>query len=134
MNKTLFKIRSLTTIKLLKNESSFISIMETAAIYYANELSNDWKECIVLACRAYKLKDSLKSGIVSFTFKKKDGTTRDAVGTLNGNYFEYESKGASRVVRLDVIKYFDLDRQSFRSLRIESLMSINQSISKGVAA
>lgn len=46
-----------------------------------------------------ELKESLKQGIVTFEFKKKDGTIRTAKGTTNASYLEDELE--DEVITLD---------------------------------
>lgn len=65
---------------------------------------------------------------VDFTFKKKDGTLREAKGTteisiLENNYAV--PSGTGNVTPIDVVKFFDIDKLEWRSARIESITSIN---------
>ena len=65
---------------------------------------------------------------VDFTFKKKDGTLREAKGTteitvLENNYAV--PSGTGNVTPIDIVKFFDLDKLEWRSARIESITSIN---------
>lgn len=118
----------------MENEQSFMEIMEAASFYFVNGIYADWKECIIVACKADKLKESLKAGIVSFSYTKADKSKRSAVGTLRSSYYTYEHKGATKKYRPDLIKYFDLDRNAFRCGKIQNLITINQEIKTGVAA
>ena len=80
-------------------------------------------------------KNALKNGEVLFTFKKKDGTVREARGTLKVDLLpkievsesESESESAQpkkkRVIDEDVICYYDLDKLAWRSFRFEQLIS-----------
>ena len=65
---------------------------------------------------------------VNFTFKKKDGTLREAKGTteisiLENNYAV--PSGTGNVTPIDVVKFFDINKLEWRSARIESITSIN---------
>ena len=65
---------------------------------------------------------------VNFTFKKKDGTLREAKGTteisiLENNYAV--PSGIGNVTPIDVVKFFDINKLEWRSARIESITSIN---------
>lgn len=60
------------------------------------------------------LTDKMKEGIVTFAFKKKDGTIRCARGTLMAEHFNYIPTGPVRE-RPGVTTYFDMDRNCFRS-------------------
>ena len=65
---------------------------------------------------------------VNFTFKKKDGTLREAKGTteisiLENNYAV--PSGTGNVTPIVVVKFFDINKLEWRSARIESITSIN---------
>ena len=65
---------------------------------------------------------------VEFTFKKKDGTLREAKGTteisvLENNYAV--PSGTGNITPIDIVKFFDIDKLEWRSARIESITSIN---------
>lgn len=82
-----------------------------------------WGECQKQAWAAYRLKEAMQSGIVEFSFIKSDKPVRTAKGTLNGDLFQYESKGASVLTSPDVIRYFDTEANGWRSFRIERLIN-----------
>ena len=71
-----------------------------------------------------ELKESLQSGEVKFSYKKKDGTVREARGTTNYNLIsenvisnsESDTK-THKEKPADMIVYFDLDKKEFRSFR-----------------
>jgi len=77
----------------------------------------DRKEAMVNAWRIAKLKDDLRQNHrVNFKFIKKDGTIREANGTLHEVILNEYVKGTYKGrVRHDIIKYFDLDKNCFRS-------------------
>lgn len=65
---------------------------------------------------------------VNFTFKKKDGTLREAKGTteisiLENNYAV--PSGTGNATPIDVVKFFDINKLEWRSARIETITSIN---------
>lgn len=68
---------------------------------------------------------TLKDGKHNFSFKKADGTVREAVGTLADELLPEQHKqrttGASRKVKRpdDQITYFDTDKQAFRSFKLD---------------
>jgi hypothetical protein len=82
-----------------------------------------WGECQKQAWAAYRLKEAMQSSIVEFSFVKSDQSVRTAKGTLNGDLFQYESKGASVPSSPDVIRYFDTEANGWRSFRIERLIN-----------
>jgi hypothetical protein len=80
---------------------------------------------------ADQLKQKLHSGIVTFTFRKKDGTERKAVGTtkieLVPEAFRPKQKEASttqEIGKSSTQTYFDVEKNAWRSLQKESLLSI----------
>jgi hypothetical protein len=63
-------------------------------------------EALRMAWRAFKLRNSLKEWVTIFHYKKKDGSIRRALGTLDTALFEYE----------------DMEADGFRSFSIENLV------------
>ena len=62
------------------------------------------------------LKAMLHEGIVEFEFIKKDGSVRQAKGTLLSEHLPAPKADATpRKKNDDVLVYFDLDKKSFRS-------------------
>ena len=67
---------------------------------------------------------AMKSRIVEFYFVKKDGTVRQAFGTLQDDVILPLIKDASnREPRPDVVTYFDCAKKQFRSFRKENFKS-----------
>jgi hypothetical protein len=60
----------------------------------------------------------LHNGIVEFEFIKKDGSVRQAKGTLVAEHLpapKADSDAPARKTNENVLVYFDMDKQSFRS-------------------
>lgn len=82
---------------------------------------------------AYELSKELKKAmhgesVVNFSFMKMDGTTRDAYGTLNEEALRKNNalpKDAGYDVPDDVVRYYDVDKDGWRSFRIENLISVD---------
>lgn len=70
-----------------------------------------------------QLVDKMQYNIVTFTFKKADGTIRVAKGTLRSDMLP-EIKGTGRPLSFGLQLYYDVDKQSFRSFKKENLISI----------
>lgn len=83
-----------------------------------------WGQCQAAAWKAARLRSALRSGPVSFSFQKDDGTTRQATGTLSRDLFTYESKGGPVKENPLLLKYFDLEKQAFRSCRIDRILQV----------
>lgn len=71
-----------------------------------------------------EFKTALNNGVVKFSFNKKDGTIREAIGTTKLGYIgaidqNALSNGTGRKVQraTDIICYYDLDKQGWRSFR-----------------
>lgn len=69
------------------------------------------------------LQSLLRSGEVNLTFEKKDGTIRDMVCTLKEDEVKpYEKKtDKEKKVNKEVMSVFDVEKQEWRSFRLESL-------------
>ena len=82
-----------------------------------------FSEALKLSWAQYKNVTAMKSGIVSFTFKKVDGSIRQATGTRHAAHITVSIKGSERPSPFNICKYFDLEKQAFRSYRIENLIA-----------
>lgn len=72
-----------------------------------------------------ELNKMLHEGIVEFEFIKKDGSVRQAKGTLLAEHLpapKADSDGKTRKTNENVMVYFDMDKQSFRSFVKESFV------------
>lgn len=101
--------------------------MHSKVFKLAHEIRNEfatWSEALKLAWAKVKLQQALASGECKFTFKKKDGSLRPATGTLDQSKFNYEYKGISQSTKWYIQKYFDLDKQAFRSCDVRRLVKV----------
>lgn len=67
----------------------------------------------------------LREGIVEFEFIKKDGTVRQAKGTLLAEHLpapKADSDTTTRKKNDNVMVYFDMEKKSFRSFVKESFV------------
>ena len=73
-----------------------------------------------------ELKKSLKKGIVTFQYKKKDGTIRTAKGTTNVSIIEdnYIYKGGEGPSRYGYTSYWDVDKNDWRCFNEKSFIGI----------
>ena len=65
-----------------------------------------------------EFKEMLHRGIVEFEFVKKDGSIRQAKGTLVAEHLpapKADSDAPARKTNENVLVYFDMEKQSFRS-------------------
>lgn len=73
-----------------------------------------------------ELRKCLKSGVVNFTYTKKDGTIREAKGTTRMNNIPEENRPKGvRESPSGIVNYFDLDKSEWRSFREENFEEIN---------
>lgn len=77
-----------------------------------------------------KLVSALKEGRTYFTFIKKDGTERYAVGTLNLDLVpetdkQFKNAKADKPQRDDQTSYYDLEKSAWRCCKFDSVRSIN---------
>lgn len=77
---------------------------------------------------ADELREKLQQGEVHFVFKKKDGSRRAAVGTLNFDIIPKEDtqfKSEERKEeRQDQVTYYDLEKMSWRCCKTENILEI----------
>lgn len=63
----------------------------------------------------------------SFSFKKKDGTLRYAIGTVDqdfiSEYWKPTDSGGYEEPE-DIIRYFDVDALAWRSFRVDSFIQV----------
>lgn len=75
-----------------------------------------------------RLKRMLREGTIEFEYTKKDGTTRIAVGTTKLDLFKdspnYKQPVGNREVNSDIITYWDLDKDGWRSFNGNNLVHI----------
>ena len=90
--------------------------------------------------RGKTLKKKLKSGVVTFIYKKKsNGETRRAVGTTNISLIPKEKRlkpynERTRRAPADSIVYYDLDKEDIRSLKDHFLQRVVKTVLKDDAA
>ena len=86
----------------------------------------------------YRLAEWLAKGLVEFSYMKEDGTIRHARGTLRDGvsekFDEWKRKQAEKPKDKanepedsvkQVVKYWDVDKEAFRSFRAENLLVSN---------
>lgn len=80
-------------------------------------------EALRKAWELLKLRKSMRKGVVSFVFKKVDGSIRKALGTLNLGSSNYESNNESKKNNA-IFTYFDLQKEAFRCFKIENFIGV----------
>lgn len=76
------------------------------------------------------LESKMLEQAVKFQFKKKDGTIRDAIGTLRRDLMTladgalWEPKGESKPENPGIVKFFDLEAQGWRCFSCVSFIGM----------
>lgn len=83
-----------------------------------------FSEAQKLAWSNAKLRTALHQGPVQFSYKKKNGEVRQAIGTLHNiePLLVGSDKFQSDILTL---RYYDLEKQDFRAMKINNLISVS---------
>ena len=71
------------------------------------------------------LKKKLHENILKITFEKKDGTVRNMLCTLKSEHIPQQdssNKGTKKKENPDVLAVFDVEKNAWRSFRIDSVI------------
>jgi hypothetical protein len=71
-----------------------------------------------------ELRVKLLGGIVHFSFQKKDGSIREAFGTLKADLISTPSGEGLKINPEIVATYFDIEAKAWRSYTIANLIAI----------
>ena len=97
------------------------NIMNTAWTI-ARQTGETFGTCLRKAWANTKLRSALKAGVVRFTFKKKDGSVREAVGTLHD--LDYQARTDRRSANPTLQVYYDLEKEAFRCFKKANLIAV----------
>lgn len=78
-----------------------------------------------------ELKELFKLSVITFKFLKADGTEREMTGTLSEYFLPDEEIGPNKPKRKEndeVLAVWDIDKEAFRSFRIDSVTSLINAI------
>jgi hypothetical protein len=90
--------------------------------HFINQCSMAIEEANKVADMNCELYDALSIHNVRFVFTKKDGTLREAYGTMKHDVIP-QILGTGRPLNFDLQLYFDLDKMSWRSFKKANLVS-----------
>lgn len=76
--------------------------------------------CLSRAWALYRLTRQMHNGIVTFAYEKADGNLRKAKGTLKDVQNLIKGTGTENY---KTVRYFDVDKQSFRSFKVENFIT-----------
>ena len=105
----------------MTTQSNFRSKTMSRAWAIYHETGEQFSVCLSRAWAAYRLIKNMTKGKVSFSFKKKDGSLRKAVGTLSG--INYTPSAREIKEHFKSISYFDVEKQAWRSFKTQNLIS-----------
>ncbi len=111
--------------KLLKGMKQQVQISRSEVLALAHKIRKEeglsFSQSQIAAWKAVRLMEALKSGVVSFSYKKEDGSLRSAKGSTNPGLFSYEHKGDAKPAKAVVVKYYDFDANGWRSCRADRI-------------
>lgn len=84
-------------------------------------IPSNWSDRVKMGWYYVNLRKWLSEGIVTFSYWKKDGSIREAKGTLNELLIPLDQrpKGSPLATpNYDGVAYFDLDKQGWRSFSV----------------
>ncbi len=79
-----------------------------------------WRHCMRLAWEIYRVSKAMKKGVVVFYYKKADGTTRRAEGTLQNLPSGTSLVKKGKTPSYKTMTYYDVEKQGFRCFKIEN--------------
>lgn len=104
-----------------KNGSFRSKVFRMAHSIYTTT-GNSFAICLSKAWAMYRLGKKMLTEQVQFTYKKVDGSTRKAIGSLKEIGGKIKGTGKSNV---NTFNYYDMEANGFRSFRIENLVSVS---------
>ena len=107
------------------------------ANFLVNKRGFDRSKAFKCAHAIYRLTNELAKGLLEFSYMKDDGTLRHARGTLcdgvSDRFDEWKRKQAekpkdkkakAKTKPREIITYWDLDKEGFRSFRADCLIEV----------
>ena len=116
--------KHLDTLPQPKPVSKLSRIMSNAWFYFRKGIYTSFSECLKAAWKAFKIIKALKSGVISFSYRKATGAIRQATGTLNASLYTFTGKGVRSESKPDAIKYYDTEKDAWRMFRIERFIEV----------
>ena len=88
----------------------------------ANEIALNNNLVMSIALEIAQCIDKMRSGDVHFRFLKKDGSVREALGTLKSDVIEPTIKGSGRVTPKNLVAFFDVEKGAWRSFDVNNFL------------
>ncbi len=84
-----------------------------------------WQLCMIKAWQLYRLAKYMRSGVVTFYYRKADGSIRKAIGTLMNVPAGATIRGKKMTKpSYKTMTYYDTVKNSYRSFKVENLICI----------
>ncbi len=99
-----------------------VSLFNNAWSMFKDGLFTSFAQALKAAWSRLKVVTGMKSGFVTFQYIKSDGSIRIATGTLSD--INYVAKTTESKPKPEVVKYFDIEAQSFRSFRLDRFIGM----------
>ncbi len=100
--------------------------MQKLVFTFAHQIKANFStfgEALQYAWKVIRLRFDMQSKAVAFSFKKKNGTTRKAIGTLNMELIPTAKQPNNGISKPStVVTYFDLEKMDWRSFSATSLL------------
>jgi WYL_2, Sm-like SH3 beta-barrel fold len=105
----------------IKSAKKF-SLFNNAWSMFKDGLFTTFAQALKAAWNRLKVVTGMKTGVVTFQYIKSDGSIRIATGTLSD--IKYVAKTTESKPKPEVVKYFDIEAQSFRSFRVDRFIGL----------
>ena len=109
------------------NASVFATYMKQVmnkAWAYVKQCAMSMADAMKAAWKWLKLTLKMKAGDVHFSYLKVDGkTVRHAIGTLRAEALPAPKSARGRKVKTDNFRYFDVEKNDWRSFNIANLLT-----------
>lgn len=104
-------------------ESNFRVKVMKYAHNLAKSTGNVWSICLIKAWELYRLYKRMRSGAVSFAYKKVDGSVRYAYGTILEKPISVNGKRMTKP-SYKTFTYWDIEKSETRCFKIENLITV----------
>ena len=116
----------MTTLATINQQGVNTMVINNATAARLKVIANRTGDTILSAAKAMQielLKSKMANGVAHFAFMKKDGTIREAFGTIQSNIAAAKTNGfgISREC-YNTTAYFDIETGEWRSFRWENLL------------
>lgn len=116
----------MTTIATINNKGMNTMMVKNSTAARMKVIANRTNDITIAAAKAVMielLKTKMTNGVAHFAFQKKDGSVREAFGTIQSNVAEAKTNGngISREC-YNTTAFFDIEKGEWRSFRWETLL------------